>query len=382
MSDRHVILLGASTRAAAGSARRAGLTPWCADLFADADLQRMATVRKVPIEAYPQGLLDALAEAPRAPVIYTGALENRPDLIARIDRPLWGNSPEVLRAVRSPMRWTQCLQACGLPCPAISEEPTATGRWLLKPRKSAGGLGIRCYDGQRFNPRTYFLQQWIDGPPCSGIFLGNYDEAMLLGVTTQLVGIPWLHATGFLYAGNIGPLPLEPAQQSCWSALGNQLAKTFHLRGLFGVDAIRRDGVPWPIEINPRYTASVEVLERSYGKALLPLHRDAFSPLPLREGPGVTPNPSPGRRGEKEIHGKALLYARQTFAFPAKGPWLAALEAGVHLDAADYADIPHAGEIIEQGRPVLTLFASGATAAACLGILQENAKALDRCLWG
>src|SRR5437660_22838 len=114
MSETNVILIGASTRAAAMSARRAGWTPWCADLFADADLQPIATVHKVSVEAYPQGLFDALANAPHAPLIYTGALENRPDLIARIDRPLWGNPPEVLRAIRSPSRWTQCLHARGV----------------------------------------------------------------------------------------------------------------------------------------------------------------------------------------------------------------------------------------------------------------------------
>src|ERR1022692_498894 len=167
MSD--IILIGASTRAAAMSALRAGLTPWCADLFADADLQRLATVRKVPLEAYPQGLLDALADAPRAPVLYSGGLENRPDLVGRIDRPLWGNGPEVLRAGRSPLRWAQSLRACGLPCPALAHQPMATGRLLLKPRKSAGGLGIRFYDNQPFNPRTHFLQEWIAGLPCSGI---------------------------------------------------------------------------------------------------------------------------------------------------------------------------------------------------------------------
>src|SRR5205085_5677927 len=94
-SDANVILLGASTRAAAMSARRAGWTPWCADLFADVDLERIAIVRKVT--AYPDELLDALSDAPQAPVAYTGALENWPDLIAKIDRPLWGNPPEVLR---------------------------------------------------------------------------------------------------------------------------------------------------------------------------------------------------------------------------------------------------------------------------------------------
>jgi predicted ATP-grasp superfamily ATP-dependent carboligase len=371
-NQTEVILLGASTRAAAGSARRAGWTPWCADLFGDADLQSIATVRKVPIEAYPHGLLDVLAEAPQAPVIYTGALENRPDLVARIDRPLWGNSPDVLRAIRAPSRWTQCLQAHSLPSPAIAEEPRSAGRWLLKPRKSAGGFGIQVYVGQPFNPLTHFLQEWIDGVPCSAVFLGHEVSADLLGVTGQLAGTSWLNAAGFHYAGNIGPLLLDPTTKARWQHIGTVLTRSFCLRGLFGIDAILRDGVPWPIEINPRYTASVELLERGYARPLLPSHRAVFEKLPPPTFDAPTDSPTCG---------KAILYARETFSFPKDGPWLAELAYGGGAEAA-YADIPPAGEIIEEGRPVLTLFAAGKTAAQCLGKLQEKAQALDRRLWG
>ena len=69
-----VLLIGASTRAAAHSARRAGWTPWCADLFADADLRPIATVRKVPLNDYPRGLLSALEVAPPGSVLYCGGL--------------------------------------------------------------------------------------------------------------------------------------------------------------------------------------------------------------------------------------------------------------------------------------------------------------------
>jgi predicted ATP-grasp superfamily ATP-dependent carboligase len=166
---------------------------------------------------------------------------------------------------------------------------------------------------------------------------------------------------------------LDSAAESCWSALGNELANAFHLRGLFGVDAILRDGVPWPIEINPRYTASVEVLERSLQLPSLLWHRDVFEQRPLL---AFRPLPTP------TIQGKAVLYARYTIAFPGDGPWKASLEAGADLDAVEYADIPHVGETIEQGQPVLTLFASAATAETCQAKLRENAEALDRRLWG
>src|SRR4051812_27209595 len=148
----NLILLGASTRAAAFSAARAGLEPWCADLFADADLRRAFPVRRVALDDYPAGLLATLADAPAGPVMYTGALENYPSLIARIDRPLWGNAPDVLRRVRSPFRLAEALREHGLPTLEVRRDPPpeAGRRWLLKPYRSGGGIGIRHYTGQRF----------------------------------------------------------------------------------------------------------------------------------------------------------------------------------------------------------------------------------------
>ena len=281
----------------------------------------------------------------------------------------------MLRAVRSPTHWTHCLQCRGLSCPLLADLPT-TGRWLLKPKRSAGGLGIRVYTGQAFDPRTYFLQEQIDGLPCSAVFLGHDGGAMLLGVTQQLIGVPWLHATGFHYAGNVGPLPLaDPAH---WQAVGSSLVKEFHLRGLFGVDAILRDGVPWPIEINPRYTASVEILERSLGMALLPWHRNAFDPggrvgrSSCKDSAGASPS--------RPITGKAIWYASTLLTFPPDGPWLSALQADANLDDVEYADIPHPGDQIAPGQPVLTFFASATTVAECLAKLQDKAGTLDRCL--
>jgi predicted ATP-grasp superfamily ATP-dependent carboligase len=69
-------------------------------------------------------------------------------------------------------------------------------------------------------------------------------------------------------------------------------------------------------------------------------------------------------------------------AFPHDGPWNDALKPGVDLDAVGYADIPHAGEKIERGQPVMTVFASAPTAEQCRANLQEKSQALDRCLWG
>src|SRR5437588_46110 len=101
---RSLIVLGASARAAAFSARRAGFEPYAIDLFADRDLA--AICPSVKIRRYPHDFLVALAAAPQAPWIYTGGLENFPRLVDRLAdvRPLLGNSGHVLRRVRDPQR--------------------------------------------------------------------------------------------------------------------------------------------------------------------------------------------------------------------------------------------------------------------------------------
>ncbi len=368
-----VILLGASVRAAADSAARAGWTTWCADLFADRDLRLRADVRAISSERYPHALLDQLELAPPGPVVYTGALENYPNLIAKIHRSLWGNSADVLRAVRDPWQWTAALATAGLPYPRIEREPQSMGRWLLKPLRSGAGIGIVSYHQQVIDPRTHFLQERIEGTPISALCIGTGSSAILVGVTEQLIGTPWLNAAGFYYAGNLGPIPLSPSDRNRWQTLANLLANRFRLRGLFGIDAILHDGIPWPIEINPRYTAAVEIHERASHLALLDWHRQAFDDAAMPTWQPAEPS---------VCHGKAVLYARETFSFPHDGPWMESLRKGVNVNDVAFADIPDAGAQILAGQPVLTLFASAATPSECSANLEEIASALARRLWG
>src|SRR5262245_37896608 len=103
MPGESLLLIGASVRAAAGSALRAGLRPWCADLFADADLAAVCPVQRLPGD-YPRGFIALAKSAPPGPWLYTGGLENWPDVVAAIasERTLWGNDADVLQRVRDP----------------------------------------------------------------------------------------------------------------------------------------------------------------------------------------------------------------------------------------------------------------------------------------
>src|SRR5439155_20384968 len=116
MTD-HLLILGASVRAAAFSALRAGLKPWCLDLFADLDLRAKCPVVAVAASRYPKGLAALAREAPPGPWMYTGGLENRRRLIRQLtrERPLWGNDDTALAKARDPFALPQALAAAGLP---------------------------------------------------------------------------------------------------------------------------------------------------------------------------------------------------------------------------------------------------------------------------
>jgi predicted ATP-grasp superfamily ATP-dependent carboligase len=157
-------------------------------------------------------------------------------------------------------------------------------------------------------------------------------------------------------------------------AIGTSLAGACGMRGLFGLDFILRDSVPLIVEINPRYTASVEVLEHALGLSVLGLHRQVFQP----EVAMTTNIP----RSTGGIIGKAILFARENLVFPGKGPWQATLgNSGPATTLPNYADIPSSGERIESGQPILTFFVRGKNFDSCLEQMRAGALDLDRWLW-
>jgi predicted ATP-grasp superfamily ATP-dependent carboligase len=375
-STEHVLIFGASVRAAAFSALQAGLRPWCADLFADADLRGRCPAMRLP-GRYPGAFLDLIKTDVPGPWMYTGGLEAHPLLIWQLEqhRPLWGNGPGVLSRIRDPKVLAQTARKAGLPSPAMSWKgpPPTLGRWLIKPVAGSGGAGISFWSEQSAKRRNgVYLQQYIDGVPAAALYAAFADRATLLGVSRQLVGEDWLHAPPFRYCGSIGPLTIEPGLQYRLERLGHELTLRTAARGLFGIDGILAAGSFWPVEVNPRYTASVEVLEYAAGLRAMCYHRRAFD-----DGAQAVP---PGRA--TGVVGKAILYARDNGIFPADGLWRETLDAPASVEEMPgFADIPCAGERMEAGRPVLTLLCRAATMEACLAALREKADAVERRLY-
>lgn len=364
-AKNQLVIVGASVRAAAFAACRAGYKPFCLDLFADVDLSRLTEARALSPHAYPHGFLELSRTAPPGPWMYTGALENHPDLVDAIaaERMLWGNPGHVLRRVRQPLIVQEVLHEHGLPCPAVRFDPpdsTDRNRWLVKPLRGASGVGIRSWDSHQTHLGEVYYQEWVEGEPVSSFHVASDQDVRCLGVSRQLVGLPWLHAKPFAYCGSIGPLLLPPATLARLASLGEVLWNAFDLRGFFGIDAILRDGEIWPVEINPRFTASAEIYHRGMRQSLFDV--------------SAKPDFAPG------FWGKAIWFAPHDCIFPAEGPWMPTLRNHPSVIDYDFADIPCAGTAIRKGQPVLSFFARADSIDACLQQLRQTAADLDRWL--
>ena len=360
MSDKPLIIVGASARAAAFSAHRAGYTPYWLDQFGDEDLRQ-----RFPgsvITDYPKAAAELIAGAPDAPFLFTGAMENHPGVLERLcaQRELLGNPKLACLRVRDPSLLYEALRRNDIACPEfhmvergrILSPPPHLNGWLVKPLRSAGGIGTRRYEGQPVDNRHY-LQEYIRGESLSAVFVGSQGHCRLLGVTRQLVGLPGFHAGEFNYCGSIGPLRLSDAETGQWRRIGEVISAEFGLKGLFGVDAIKRQDRIYSVEVNPRYTASVEVLELALGCRAIELHCDACN------------NQPPGSVEQKPVHyiGKAILFAPADFVF-----------TGFVPDGFSVSDIPAQGTEIKQGQPVLTVIVTGNSISSISQSLERAAR--------
>jgi len=277
-----------------------------------------------------------------------------------------GNTSAVLRNVRNPVRLMRALVRRGLPVPESRGSAPASAapvrRWLLKPRRSGGGHGTVVWRPGQPVTRRHYLQERIAGVPGSILFIADGRTAVPLGLSRQLVGLREFGATGFRYCGSLlaSATPVfaaQPALLARATALASAVTQEFGLRGLNGIDFVARQGVPFPIEVNPRYAASMELIERATGVSLFGLHVGACAGR-LGMAPSV-----PTR-----VYGKAVVYARRDIVVPDPKTWR----------VTDLADIPHPGERIGRGHPICTVLAEADDADACVAALVRSAAAVYR----
>lgn len=370
-----LMVVGFSARWLQESASRGGLRSHAVDFFADADTGEFGPVSKVSSWREVPRLAASLK--PEA-IIIGGGFETQPAIVKRLRAvaPLLNCSAESSLASRDPRRWSAALQSAGLLVPrvlvgATSEEfweESGRGKWLVKNRYAAGGNRVR--EWERVEPslapicrltRSEYLQQRIDGEPCSLLFWLQAGQRICLGFFRQLCGEASLGAKPFQFAGAIGPLPVDTEEAVLFQCVADTLFDDLGLSGLVGVDLIQSEQGLFAIEINPRPTATAELWERACANQSL-IGK-------LWEARAGRLNPEWNLADSSSyLHGKGVLYWREErplvvdseraglFRRAWRGGWL--------------KDLPAEGTKIENGEPVATVFATGRSCTAVRAELQ------------
>lgn len=383
-----ILIVGVSTRGLAESAKKAGYDFLTLDYFGDYDQKGWCenySLKRDFNQAYGAA---ALYEASRGlqyqAVVYTASLENYPHIVRKLAAgavragsvsgpTVLGNGPEVLARIRHAPTVFGFLARQGVPVPhTLGTGQTADGpglaadrRWLRKPICSGGGRNIRFWPGNRPVGAGFLLQQYLPGRPCSMGFIANGRDAVVLGVSEQWIGRPEFGGRDFAYCGNIYPLPEHEGAAGAdlmdkLTAIATALTREFGLVGLNGVDFILAEGQAWPVEVNPRYTASMELMEWATGFSMFDWHVRAVCE-------DVLPVPAVVQHAQNQAYySKAILYAERDCRAPDLSDWA---DRGIR-------DVPFPGEEIPAGSPVCTVLASNTTPDACYARLMRKVEQL------
>jgi predicted ATP-grasp superfamily ATP-dependent carboligase len=346
-SDQPVLIVAASGRALAASARRGGFAPLVADWFGDQDMLAAAAAHRHLACGVAHGMeadavLDALETLAhgRNPlgVVCGGGFEDRPALLARIAQrwPLLGNTAETVARVKDPAALAALCAACGIPHPTIAfEPPRDPGGWLIKRRGGSGGGHITMRPAAAASSDHYY-QRRVPGRAVSALILADGREAVVLGCSEQ-----WCAPTAakpFRYGGAVAPAALPPHIAAALANHLHRMVAEVPLLGLNSIDFMLDGDFAWLLEINPRPGATLDVFEPHAG-SLFARHVAACN--------GALPT-APTRHTAPRA--AMIVYADCATRVPV-------------LDWPDWlADRSPPGSAISAGEPVCTVLAQAPTA--------------------
>jgi hypothetical protein len=261
MNDR-VGLIGVSVRSAA-EALGPKLVDCVYDFYCDWDTEQAAPNRCVNFVL--ESFTEALKTSHQGPTAWltTGGLDLEPSLLTALQiapHRLLGFSLAAVRFCKDPSRWSDKLTQAGrATLPIEFGHHCPPGRWHLKRNWPE-------------SPAPWFWQLHADGILGSAIFLAQDSRVELVGCSRLFVHSDWR------YQGNVASVswPGEAAKETLVRIV-EDLADELQPRGLFGIDFILGPQL-WPLEINPRPTASVEVLAALYRRNLFLEHVRACWP--------------------------------------------------------------------------------------------------------
>jgi predicted ATP-grasp superfamily ATP-dependent carboligase len=329
-NSKSVCLIGASCRAAAQSCKRAQCeTIYAWDDFADADLVHIALAKALSdLQSDLQSDLVQSERLERMPLVLCGGIENKPELLRLCIEHgmLCGLSPQALQEIRSVQRWQDWAHQSGIGWPSTLQPPISEAQvswqspWVLKPKLGAGGVHVRyietiaqwldCVSSIQ-DTNQWYLQRFIPGVTIGVTYCSDSEKTCLVGVAQALRAEHLDAPSAFIYAGNIAPFRANSGLEMLLLKFGELVAKQTSLVGLWQADfQLDPMGHPWLLEINPRWSASMELHEIGQGVSWMLEHLRVIQggqiqpELELVAGDWIRPQVACGRS-----LGKGILYA-------------------------------------------------------------------------
>lgn len=364
-----VLLVGVSTRAMCQSAVNAGYGVISLDYFADSDqpasVEKYSLARDFHLPLSISNLITAARELlPKVQVVIPCVgLESFQGLVTDPKITVWGNDPHAAALVRDFSILKKILPGTGVQIPLTltsENDLPKNGRWLVKDLTHNGGTGVSRWRPGGQCRSTEIIQEYFDGDLCSAAFLADGRQARLMGLTRQYSGRKEVGAKGFLWCGNAAPL-IDKGLFTNIENAANELTSFCGLRGWNGIDFIVRQGIPYLIEVNPRWSGSIELFERVYGFNAFDMHRQSCEgSLPMYSMDVLD-----------RFWAKGIVYSRKKLMIKDPAQWPKAL----------YADIPHPGEVILHGYPVCTILAESETLDASWQAVLTGVSRLEKELY-
>lgn len=395
---QNILVIGVDAAALAASANKAGYNVFAADYFGDQDLKKTCknslsilaqeageSCGRLEANFFPNALLDLakkllVAHRIDAALLASG-LEDSPQVLAELNDliPIIGSHPKTIEKVRDKMEFFHELKKLGIHHPKTAlanslEEGKRAAKDIgypvvVKPLTGFGGGGIRkTKNGSELDkvfqqtvalPRGALIQEYVLGMDASVSFLSSKKASVVLTLNEQLLGIQEVgQKEPFGYCGNIVSVSASEALMDACDDVVQKIASHFGLVGSNGIDiVISKDGVPYVVEVNPRFQGTLECVERVLGLNLVNAHIKAciegfLSPI--------------SERRSSVFCVRLILYARQRSIVPN----LATFE--------EIRDIPLPGGIVEEGEPLCSIVVEEKTRSSAL----EKAMMLAKHVYG
>ena len=380
-----LVIVGFSARAAAQCAKRQGFEVIAVDFCADRDLKGQCLAHyRLDDPDWPTTLN---AIHPSVPLLLTGGMEHRLESVDQCHSVAnrMGPNGKQLAAMRSLDNWERWAFSCGIGWPVtlrgclnksgISEQ-LFQGSWLLKPFRSAGGMGIaNVINVSQLSDRFFtdrpnvYLQQRLPGNTIGITFLGSKFGSTLIGAAAAWPDNSKPPSQSYIYRGSYGPIPLTTVQIDKLQRFANLVGRESGLLGLWQADFLEHNDELSLLEINPRWSASMDILdvcldlrlvETQYACICATMSQAGFDEL-------ATKACVRAKQSNDAILGKLIVYARAPFTVSqtqSDAWWLNRWEGDLSSvrNGNRFADIPCAGTDIDEGDPILTIMTTSISA--------------------